>query len=56
VGEADGKAKRKRGKRKRGQGGQGAKSGPDQQDAAPVAVQGRPFGAARGNGANSVSP
>jgi hypothetical protein len=31
VGEADGKAKRKRGKRKRGRGGQGAKSGPDQQ-------------------------
>jgi hypothetical protein len=38
VGEADGKAKRKRGKRKRGRGGQGAKSGPDQQQAAPVAV------------------
>jgi hypothetical protein len=50
VGEADGKAKRKRGKRKRGRGGQGAKSGPDQQQAAPVAVQGRPSGAPRGNG------
>jgi hypothetical protein len=48
VGEADGKAKR--GKRKRGRGGQGAKSGPDQQHAAPVAVQGRPSGAPRGNG------
>jgi hypothetical protein len=50
VGEADGKAKRKRGKRKRGRGGQGAKSGPDQQQAAPVAVRGRPSGAPRGNG------
>jgi hypothetical protein len=49
VGEADGKAKRKRGKRKRGRDGQGAKSGPDQQQAAPVAVQGRPSGAPRGN-------
>jgi hypothetical protein len=49
VEEADGKAKRKRGKRKRGRGGQGAKSGPDQQQAAPVAVQGRPSGAPRGN-------
>jgi hypothetical protein len=43
VGEADGKAKRKRGKRKRGRGGQRAKSGPDQQQAAPVAVQGTSF-------------
>jgi hypothetical protein len=50
VREADGKAKRKRGKHKRGRGGQGAKSGPDQQQAAPVAVQGRPSGAPRGNG------
>jgi hypothetical protein len=38
VGDADGKTKRKRGKRKRGRGGQGAKSGPDRQQAAPVAV------------------
>jgi hypothetical protein len=38
VGDADGKAKRKRGKRKRGRGGQGAKSGPDRQQAAPVAI------------------
>jgi hypothetical protein len=52
VGEADGKAKRKRGKRKRGRGGQGAKSGPDQQQAAPVAVKGRSSGAPRGNGEN----
>jgi hypothetical protein len=50
VGDADGKAKRKRGKRKRGRSGQGAKSGPDRQQAAPVAVQGRPSGAPRGNG------
>jgi hypothetical protein len=50
VGEADGKAKRKLGRRKRGRGGQGAKSGPDQQQAAPVAVQGRPSEAPRGNG------
>jgi hypothetical protein len=50
VGEADEKAKRKRGKRKRGRGGQRAKSGPDQQLAAPVAVQERPSGAPRGNG------
>jgi hypothetical protein len=50
VGEADEKAKCKRGKRKRGRGGQGAKSGPDQQQAAPVAVQGRPSGAPRGSG------
>jgi hypothetical protein len=50
VEEANGKAKRKRGKRKHGRGGQGAKSGPDQQQAAPVAVQGRPSGAPRGNG------
>jgi hypothetical protein len=50
VGDADGKAKRKRGKRKRGRGGHGTKSGPDRQQAAPVAVQGRPSGAPRGNG------
>jgi hypothetical protein len=50
VGDDDGKAKRKRGKRKRGRGGQGAKSGPDRQQAAPAAVQGRPSGAPRGNG------
>jgi hypothetical protein len=52
VGDANGKAKRKRGKRKRGRGGQGrgAKSGPDRQQAAPVAVQGRPSEAPRGNG------
>jgi hypothetical protein len=50
VGEADGKTKRKRGKRKRGRGGQGAKSGPGRQQATPVAVQGRPSGAPRGNG------
>jgi hypothetical protein len=50
VGDADGKAKRKRGKRKCGRGGQGAKSGPHRQQAAPVAVQGRPFGAPRANG------
>jgi hypothetical protein len=49
VEEPDGKANRKRGKRKRGRGGQGAKSGLDQQ-AAPVAVQRRPSGAPRGNG------
>jgi hypothetical protein len=36
VGEANGKAKRKRGQRKRGRGGQGAKVGPDRQQAAPV--------------------
>jgi hypothetical protein len=45
VGDADGKAKRKRGKRKRGRGGQGAKSGPNKQQADHVAVQGRPSGA-----------
>jgi hypothetical protein len=50
VEEANGKAKHKRGKRKRGRGGQGVKSGLDQQQAAPVAVQGRPSGAPRGNG------
>jgi hypothetical protein len=49
VGDADGKAKRKRRKRKRGRGGQGAKSGPDRQQAVPVAVQGRPSGAPRGD-------
>jgi hypothetical protein len=50
VGEADGKAKRKRGKRKRGRGSHGAKSGPDRQQAASIAVQGRLFGAPRDNG------
>jgi hypothetical protein len=50
VEEADGKVKRKHGKRKRGRGGQGAKSGSDQQQAAPIAVEGRPSGAPRGNG------
>jgi hypothetical protein len=50
MGDADGKAKRKRGNRKRGRGGQGAKSGPDRQQAAPVAIQGRPSGAPRGIG------
>jgi hypothetical protein len=50
VGEANGKAKRKCGKRKRGRGGQGAKSGPDRQQAAPFADQGRPSEAPRGNG------
>jgi hypothetical protein len=55
VGDADGKAKRKRGKRKRGQGGQGAKNGPDRQQATPVAVRGRPFGAPRGNGNHQIS-
>jgi hypothetical protein len=54
VGDADGKAKRKRGKRKRGRGGQGAKSGPDRQQAAPVAVQGRPSGAPRDNGNHRI--
>jgi hypothetical protein len=50
LGDADGKAKRNlRGKRKRGRGGQGAKSGPNRQQAAPIAVQGRPPGAPRGN-------
>jgi hypothetical protein len=45
VKHADGKVKRKRGR-----GGQGAKSGPDRQQAAPVAAQGGPSGAPRGNG------
>jgi hypothetical protein len=55
VGDADGKAKCKRGKRKRGRGGQGAKSSPDRQQAAPVAVQRRPYGAPRGNGQTQFS-
>jgi hypothetical protein len=55
VGDADRKAKRKRGKRKRGRGGQGAQSGPDRQQAAPVAVQGRPSGPPRGNGNHQIS-
>jgi hypothetical protein len=50
VGEVNEKAKRKCGKCKHGRGGQGAKSGPDQQQAAPVAVQGHLSGAPRGNG------
>ena len=50
VGEANGKAKRKRGQRKRGRGGQGAKVGPDRQQAAPVAIQGRPTPAKREQG------
>jgi hypothetical protein len=50
VGEANGKAKRKRGQRKRGHGGQGAKVGPDRQQAAPVAIQGRPTPAQREQG------
>jgi hypothetical protein len=54
VGDADGKAKRKRGKRKRGRGGQGAKSGPDKQQATPFAVQGRPSGPLRGNGNHQI--
>jgi hypothetical protein len=41
VGEANGKTKRKRGQRKRGRGDQGAKVGPNRQQAAPVAIQGR---------------
>jgi hypothetical protein len=50
VGEANGKAKHKRGQRKRGRGGQGAKVGPDRQQAAPVAIQGRPTPAKREQG------
>jgi hypothetical protein len=50
VGEANEKAKRKRGQRKRGRGGQGAKVGPDRQQAAPVAIQGRPAPAQRERG------
>jgi hypothetical protein len=50
VGEANGKAKRKRGKCKRGRGGHwGAKSDPNRQRAAPVAVQETEF-VLRGNG------
>jgi hypothetical protein len=49
VGDADGKAKCKRGKCNCGRGGQGAKSGPGRQQAASVAVQGRPSGAPREN-------
>jgi hypothetical protein len=50
VGEANGKAKRKREQRKRGRGGQGAKVGPDKQQTAPVAIQGRPTPAKREQG------
>ena len=50
VGEADGKVKPKRGKRKRGRGGQGAKVGPDRQQAAPVVIQRRPAPAQREQG------
>jgi hypothetical protein len=50
VGEANGKAKCKRGQRKRGHGGQGAKVGPDRQQAVPVAIQGRPTPAKREQG------
>jgi hypothetical protein len=50
VGEANGKAKRKHGQRKRGRGGQGAKVGPDRQQAAHVAIQGRPAPAQREQG------
>jgi hypothetical protein len=50
VGEANRKAKRKRGQRKRGRGGQGAKVAPDRQLAAPVAIQGRPTPAKREQG------
>jgi hypothetical protein len=54
VGDTAGKAKCKRGKRKRGRGGQGAKSGPDRQQVAPVAVQGRPSRASHGNGNHRI--
>jgi hypothetical protein len=54
VKDADGKAKRKRGKRKRGRGGQGAKAGPDRQQAALVAVQGRPSRTPRDNGNHRI--
>jgi hypothetical protein len=37
-----------------GRGGQGAKSGPKRQQAAPVAVQGRPSGPLRGNGNHQI--
>jgi hypothetical protein len=50
VGEANGKAKRKRGQRKRGRGGQGVKVGPERQQAAPVAIQGCPTPAKREQG------
>ena len=50
AGEDNGKTKRKRGQRKRGRGGQGAKVGPDRQQAAPVAIQGRPTPAKREQG------
>ena len=42
VGEPTGKGQRKRGKRKRGRGGQGAKPGPDRQQAVPVVNTRRP--------------
>jgi hypothetical protein len=50
VGEANGTAKRKRGQCKRGCGGQGAKVGPNRQQTAPVAIQGRPTPAKREQG------
>src|SRR6476469_3473344 len=50
VGEPTGKGQRKRGKRKRGRGGQGAKPGPDRQQAAPVVNIRRPVEVPRGNG------
>jgi hypothetical protein len=55
VGEAIGKTKRKRGQRKRGRRGQGAKVGPDRQQAAPVAIQGRPTPAKRERGGPWIS-
>jgi hypothetical protein len=54
VGEANGKAKRKRGQRKRGHGGQGAKVGPDRQQATFVAIQGRPASAQRERGGSWI--
>jgi hypothetical protein len=54
VGEANGKAKRKRGQRKRGRGGRGAKVGPDRQQAAPVATRGRRAPAQRERGGSLI--
>jgi hypothetical protein len=55
TGESNGrKAKRKRKQRKRGRGGQGAKVGPDRQQAAPVALQGRPTPAPRQQGSTWI--
>jgi hypothetical protein len=50
VGKANGKAKCKRGQPKRGRGGQGAKVGPNRQQAVPVAIQKRPTPAKREQG------